>query len=55
MQIDISKLVTLYGESQLENKLLVEQLQTTAKENAALRKELADLRTSAPPPEPDTP
>ncbi len=45
MQIDLDKILKFYGESQLENKLLLEQIQLVAKENSALKKELDELKT----------
>ena len=50
MQIAPEKVIYLYGEAMLENRLLQEQLQAVVAELNRLKKELADL---APPP--DTP
>jgi hypothetical protein len=54
MQIPVEKLVTLYGESQIENKLLNEQFKNALKELAEVRKELEKV-TSETQPKPSKP
>ena len=48
MQIAPEKVIYLYGEAMLENRLLQEQLQAVVAELNRLKKELADL---TPPPD----